>query len=80
MAAYFGVNGGRIAEIAAGAKFADVRPADIGRLPQPMDWHLHRAIVVAGGGDHASLDVLPQLMQLRDRLNSIIVDLENNTH
>lgn len=35
IAAYFGVNGGRIAEIATGQKFTDVRPADPALLPQP---------------------------------------------
>ena len=34
IAAYFHVNGGRIAEIATGRKFARVRPAT--RLPPPM--------------------------------------------
>ena len=80
VAAHFGVNGGRIAEIASGLKFADVLSADIGKLPQPIDWRLRRAIVVVGGGGYASLDVLPQLVRLRDRLNSIIVDLENRAN
>ncbi|MDJ0627611.1 MAG: hypothetical protein QNJ44_05080 [Rhodobacter sp.] len=33
IAAWFGVNGGRIAEISTGAKFADVEPADMADLP-----------------------------------------------
>lgn len=33
IAAWFGVNGGRIAELATGAKFSHVRPAPSGDLP-----------------------------------------------
>lgn len=33
IAAWFGVNGGRIAEISTGAKFAAVKPADFAELP-----------------------------------------------
>jgi hypothetical protein len=33
IAAWFGVNGGRIAEIAVGARFADVRATDAAQLP-----------------------------------------------
>lgn len=33
IAAWFGVNGGRIGEISTGAKFADVKPADQTDLP-----------------------------------------------
>ena len=35
IAAWFGVNGGRIAEIATGAKFGDVEPAATQLLPPP---------------------------------------------
>lgn len=35
IAAWFGVNGGRIAEVSTGAKFAEVRPADSSELPPP---------------------------------------------
>jgi hypothetical protein len=35
VAAWFGVNGGRIGEISTGAKFADVKPADPSALPPP---------------------------------------------
>jgi hypothetical protein len=35
IAAWFGVNGGRIAEIATGARFADVPAADCEDLPPP---------------------------------------------
>jgi hypothetical protein len=35
VAAWFGVNGGRIAEIASGSKFADVTPARDELLPPP---------------------------------------------
>jgi hypothetical protein len=34
IAAWFGVNGGRIAEIAVGARLADIRVADAGELPR----------------------------------------------
>ncbi|MEL6418327.1 MAG: hypothetical protein AAFQ55_06845 [Pseudomonadota bacterium] len=33
VAAWFGVNGGRIGEISTGAKFADITPADQAELP-----------------------------------------------
>ena len=33
IAAWFGVNGGRIGEISTGAKFAEVRPVDLADLP-----------------------------------------------
>lgn len=33
IAAWFGVNGGRIGEISTGAKFVDIRPADQTELP-----------------------------------------------
>lgn len=33
IAAWFGVNGGRIGEISTGAKFSDVKPADPADLP-----------------------------------------------
>lgn len=35
IAAWFGVNGGRIAEISTGAKFKDVQPANASILPPP---------------------------------------------
>ena len=35
VAAWFGVNGGRIGEISTGARFADVKPADAADLPPP---------------------------------------------
>lgn len=79
VAAFFGVNGGRIAEIATGEKFPDVLPMDNSQLPQPFDWRLNR-VIIAGIGSFPALDVLPQLVQLRDRLNSIILDLENSAN
>lgn len=33
IAAWFGVNGGRIGEISTGAKFTEVKPADLADLP-----------------------------------------------
>lgn len=35
IAAWFGVNGGRVAEIATGARFRDVEPCAPGDLPPP---------------------------------------------
>ena len=35
IAAWFGVNGGRIGEISTGAKFPDVKPAEQSELPPP---------------------------------------------
>ena len=35
IAAWFGVNGGRVAEISTGAKFRHVQPADEDELPPP---------------------------------------------
>lgn len=35
IAAWFGVNGGRIAEIAVGTRFNDVEAADVSELPPP---------------------------------------------
>lgn len=35
VAAWFGVNGGRIAELATGYRFEDVTPAPVGTLPPP---------------------------------------------
>ena len=33
IAAWFGVNGGRVAEIAVGARFAEIQAASLGKLP-----------------------------------------------
>lgn len=35
IAAWFGVNGGRVGEISTGAKFGDVKPAEVADLPPP---------------------------------------------
>lgn len=55
IAAYFGVNGGRIAEIASGDRFAEVRAADPADLPPPGPYHvrcmlrvLERAVIRVG--------------------------------
>jgi hypothetical protein len=63
IAAYFGVNAGRIAEISMGQKFADIRPADPASLPQP-DYHLsvRNAIVP---------DVQQELRDLSKRIDRI---------
>jgi hypothetical protein len=51
IAAYFGVNGGRIAEIAKGAKFADVKAAPRKDLPSP-------AVLTMGYATHVVLQTL----------------------
>jgi hypothetical protein len=47
IAAGFGVNGGRIAEIATGCHFAEVRPAADDRLPPPGPYPKARQAVAA---------------------------------
>jgi hypothetical protein len=51
IAAFFGVNGGRIAEIAKGKKFPDVSPAAKRELPTP-------AVMVQGYAAHVALQAL----------------------
>lgn len=43
IASWFGVNGGRVAEIANGTKFADVEPASADDLPPPGPYLSGRA-------------------------------------
>ena len=63
IAAYFGVNAGRIAEISTEQKFAHIHPADPASLPQP-DYHLSvRNAVVP--------DVRQQLHDLSERIDRI---------
>lgn len=47
VAAYFGVNGGRIAEISKGARFPDVKPAAKRLLPSPADMSAGHGVYVA---------------------------------
>lgn len=47
IAAWFGVNGGRIAEIASSRKFADVRPAASADLPPPGPYPSGRDALIA---------------------------------
>jgi len=69
IAAFFGENGGRIAEIAKGHRFADVKPAPRKDLPTPaqfLPWgfimaEARRAIDIAGMG----------LVSARTRLDEI---------
>jgi hypothetical protein len=51
IAAFLGVNGGRIAEIAKGYKFADVKPAAKRDLPTP-------AVVMQGYSSYVALQAL----------------------
>lgn len=46
IAAWFGVNGGRVAEIASGQRFMDVLPAQGERLPPPGPYLSGRQTVV----------------------------------
>lgn len=57
IAAWFGVNGGRICEISTGAKFARVLPADEDDLPPPGPYLSGRqsaAILAALGIAHSA--------------------------
>jgi hypothetical protein len=47
VAAWFGVNGGRIGEIASGRKFANVMPAAQGNLPPPGPYPTGRDAFIA---------------------------------
>ncbi|HEU0217792.1 MAG TPA: hypothetical protein VFQ90_14135 [Stellaceae bacterium] len=47
IAAWFGVNGGRIAEIATGCRFAELQPAAGDRLPPPGPYPKARQAVAA---------------------------------
>jgi hypothetical protein len=47
IAAFFGVNGGRIAEIKTGAKHSTVKPASARRLPSSEDLLRGHAVVEA---------------------------------
>jgi hypothetical protein len=47
IAAWFGVNGGRVAEIAVGRRFQQVKPADRGNLPPTGPYPTGRDATVA---------------------------------
>lgn len=47
IAAWFGVNGGRIAEIAAGHRFRHVKPAERSNLPPPGPYPTGRDATIA---------------------------------
>lgn len=47
IAAWFGVNGGRVAEIAVGRRFSHVKPADRGNLPAPGPYPTGRDATIA---------------------------------
>lgn len=47
IAAWFGVNGGRIGEIASGRKFRSVRPAERANLPPPGPYPSGRDATIA---------------------------------
>ncbi|MDM7979758.1 MAG: hypothetical protein QUV71_05355 [Rhizobium sp.] len=47
IAAWFGVNGGRIAEIATGENFAHIQPTDKANLPPPGPYPSGRDAMVA---------------------------------
>lgn len=56
IAAWFGVNGGRVADIKAGKNFPEVRPAPIANLPSPGPY-------LAGKDAHAALKALETVAQ-----------------
>lgn len=79
VAAYFGVNQGRIAEIACGSKFANVLPEDVSKLPQPVDPRLYGLMTEAGCNVEQGKDLLPQLIQMRNKLRNLISSVENSS-
>ena len=69
VAAWFGVNGGRIAEISSGAKFGDVRPASELSLPPPGPYLPGKEVAVllqAFSAARSALDDAELLLRRRD--------------
>jgi hypothetical protein len=70
IAAWFGVNGGRIAEIASGAKFAWVLPAPASVLPPPGPYQngrdAHAALAALDAAKRALLAAEHALQKQRD--------------
>ena len=70
IAAHFGVNGGRIAEIATGQKFSDVPVADPAKLPEP-------GIFVSLLDRAALAGAINRLGQVRDELSALLLQLQS---
>lgn len=64
IAAWFGVNGGRIAEIANGTKFAMVVPTDQSKLPPPGPYPTGRIAVEAISALRAAREALAKAESL----------------
>lgn len=67
IAAWFGVNGGRIGEIAAGRKFAHVDPAPLAELPPPGPYPTGREAAIL-------MEALAQARSALDRAEAFIKD------
>lgn len=65
IAAWFGVNGGRIGEIAAGKKFDHVEPATLSDLPPPGPYPSGREAATA-------MQALSQAREALDRAETLI--------
>lgn len=65
IAAWFGVNGGRIGEIAAGARFGDIQPASQGELPPPGPYPTGREAATV-------MQALAQAREALDRAEAFI--------
>lgn len=79
VAAYFGVNSARIAEIANGDKFPNMVPEDLGKLPQPLDPRLYRLAVGTDCNIESDGDLFLKLIQMRNRLDQLISITENRS-
>jgi hypothetical protein len=58
VAAWFGVNGGRIAEIATNERFGEVRAAEVASLPPPGPYPCGRDAVAAMDAVRAAREAL----------------------
>jgi hypothetical protein len=68
VAAWFGVNGGRIADIATGAKFSWVAPALTNELPPPgpyLNGRAAHAAVIALAGARAALAMAERQIRIQ---------------
>lgn len=72
IAAFLGCNGGRIAEIAKGKKFADVKPAIRRELPTP-------AALVSGYSVHIARQAIMRAKLALDTALSFLDDCERET-
>ena len=77
IAAWFGVNGGRIGEIAAGDRFASVGAASASALPPPGPY-------IAGRAAHAAVSGLEQIRTIlrsaADECERVLAEIEGKRH